>query len=252
MHYTKSLDISGGSMQWMHQFDLFLFDFDGLLADTESLHYRAYQQMCIQRQCELPWDFKTYCLVAHSAALKLEEQIYAAVPQLYKQEPNWTIVYKEKSKALESLLVNEGAALMPGVEELLTFLQLYQKPRAVVTHSADWIVQALRRQHPILNSIPHWITREHYSLPKPHPECYQIAIKQLAKPNATVIGFEDSPRGTEALIGSGAHAVIVTQNEYEALPKLLQQGVKRYSSMEELLESELSFKGCFKGGKGSG
>ena len=31
-------------MKWVDRFDLFLFDLDGLLVDTESFHYKAYKK----------------------------------------------------------------------------------------------------------------------------------------------------------------------------------------------------------------
>ena len=33
-------------MDWIKKYQLFLFDFDGLLVNTEEMHFLAYKQMC--------------------------------------------------------------------------------------------------------------------------------------------------------------------------------------------------------------
>ncbi len=201
-------------MNWIQDFQLFLFDFDGILVNTEHLHYQAYQKMCLDRGVELPWDFPRYCQAAHFEATGLRDQIYAELPKLKKQEPDWSVLYKGKKTAYASL-INEGSvSLMPGVEELLTTLAELGKKRCVVTHSPEEHISILRSQHPILDSIPHWFTREHYSKPKPDPQCYLMAIEKLSKKGDTIIGFEDTPRGLCALQKVPAHAVFLTGIRY--------------------------------------
>jgi HAD superfamily hydrolase (TIGR01509 family) len=196
-------------MQWIQQYQLFLFDFDGLLVNTEALHYQAYIKMCADRGFQLPWDFDRYSEAAHHSATGLREQIYAEFPGLEAQEPDWDILYAEKKKAFANLIAAGSTPLMPGVAQLLNALEKANIKRCVVTHSALPFIQTIRQQNPILDSIPHWITREDYLHPKPHPECYQIAIDRLAQEGDRIIGFEDSPRGFQALSGTQATPVLV-------------------------------------------
>lgn len=213
-------------MHWMHEFQLFLFDFDGLLVNTEEIHFLAYQRMCEKYGFKLDWSFERYCRAAHYRAEGLREQIYHAIPDLHKAEPNWEVLYAYKKQQILSLLEAGAIQLMPGVHELLSALDKAQIKRCVVTHSSTDLVDILRRQHAILNSIPHWITREHYTHPKPHPEGYQIAIQKLADPHEKIIGFEDTPRGIEALMKTRAEPILISQTMYEHIP----QNVKQFSS----------------------
>ena len=159
-------------MDWIHRYQLFLFDFDGLLVNTEEIHYMAYKRMCKGRGFELPWDFPKYCHIAHYTAEGIRDNMYTDIPGLYAHEPNWKVLYEEKKKAILDLL-NEGAVhTMPGVDDLLRALEKASIPRCVVTHSPAEIIEIVRKKNPILNTIPHWITREHYTHPKPNPECY--------------------------------------------------------------------------------
>lgn len=221
-------------MEWIHDYQLFLFDFDGLLVNTEEIHYLAYKQMCAARGFDLNWDFNRYCQAAHYDADALRLQIYAKFPLLHAQEPNWQVLYAEKKSALLKLLRQGSACLMPGVHSLLQALQKANIKRCVVTHSSDDLVSIIRKQYPILDTIPFWVTREHYTHPKPSSECYLKAIELFAKPQDRVIGFEDTPRGLRALLGTLAKPVLVCQAKYPEIPAFLQAGVTHYESFEDI------------------
>jgi beta-phosphoglucomutase len=208
-------------MHWIHHYQLFLFDFDGLLVDTERLHYQAYIHMCAARGFSLTWSFARYSAAAHHDSFALRDQIYAEFPLLQRQEPNWAILYEEKKRFFLQLLEEGAVPLMPGAASLLIALQHAHIERCVVTHSPFPLIKRIRQQHPLLETIPHWITREDYTHPKPDPECYQIAMKRFAKPGDRLIGFEDTPRGLMALLGIPAKPVLVCSEEAPYLPSVL-------------------------------
>lgn len=208
------------------------------MVNTEEAHYLAYKRMCADRGVNLDWDFNRYCQSAHYDADALRKHIYEYFPKLQQQEPDWSILYAEKKRAL-CTLVSEGVIhLMPGAAELLEALKKANIARAVVTHSPDDLVQMIRKQNPLLNTIPVWITREHYSHPKPNPECYLKAIEMLAKPQDHIIGFEDTPRGLRALMGTRAQPVLVCEAQYPEIPSFVQSGVIHRSSLHSILSEK--------------
>lgn len=230
-------------MNWINDYQLFLFDFDGLLVNTEEIQFMAYKLMCAKRGIELKWSFADYCRVAHYSSDGVRKLIYQQHPQLLEEEPSWSVLYAEKKQILAGLL-NEGTVtLMPGVEKFLTKLQDANVQRCVVTHSPDDLVAITRRNNPILNTIPTWLTREHYSLPKPNPECYQKAIQKLAKPEDNIIGFEDSPRGLTALMATRATPVLICPDIYPEIPDFVAKGALYYPSFESLPSEVLSTSG---------
>lgn len=221
-------------MGWIDNFQLFLFDMDGLLVNTEELHYLAYKKMCQQRGVEFYWGFDRYCQAAHYDATALRDQIYQGFPALYAQEPNWDVLYAEKKQAIVDL-VNGGAVhLMPGVEALLKALAKKNIKRCVVTHSPDPLVRAVRLQNPLLDTIPTWITRHDYAHPKPNPECYLKAIAKLADPGDRIIGLEDTPRGLKALLQTPAKAVLISTIDYPEIPSFLEEGAFLFPSLEDI------------------
>ncbi len=197
-------------MQPMPQFDLYLFDFDGVLVDTEELHFLAYQRMLEQRGFQLRWDFEEYSKIALFKSMGLREKMYQDLPDLYHQEPVWEVLYAEKKAHYLDILSTVPVRLMAGVEELLQKLACSQTRRCVVTHSPRIQIERICERQPILQTIPHWITRECYEKPKPDSECYRHAIQLYSQPGDRIVGFEDSPRGMRALAGTEATPFLIT------------------------------------------
>lgn len=224
-------------MQWIFSYQLFLFDLDGLLVNTEELHYQAYKTMLKERGFELPWDFTTYFRIAQSDASAPRVKIYAEFPELYKLEPNWDVLYLEKKRAYLELLETRSVPLMPGAAKLLELLAAHDMKRCVVTHSQLPLVQALRRQNPILNTIPNWFTREDYKEPKPAPDGYLKAISTLASPGDKIIGFEDSSRGLRSLLATPAKAIFVNSIDDVAFKSFQEQGIPTFKTLDEVIHA---------------
>ncbi len=225
-------------MRWIHDFQLFLFDFDGLLVNTEELQYQAYVRMCANRGFTLTWDFPRYCHAAHHVAEGLRDQIYAEFPSLQTQEPNWSVLHSEKKQAFIQLIQEGPVNLMPGAAQLLEALQKANIKRCVVTQSTQELIAIIRKKNPILSTIPYWITREDYSNPKPSPECYQKAIAKFAKDTDNIIGFEDAPRGLNALRMTRALPVLICPNDYPGLNTIDRQGILHFTSLDKVMSNE--------------
>lgn len=221
-------------MDWVENYQLFLFDFDGLLVNTEKLHYQAYIQLCKQRGFHLKWSFDEYIKIAHYSSHGLEEQIYKTFPALHEQEPNWKVLYREKTEAYLDLIRQGKADLMPGAKELLLHLEKKKIKRCVVTHSLAELIHATREKNKVLDSIPNWITREDYKEAKPSPDSYLVAIERFAEIDDKIIGFEDTPRGLSALMGTRATPVLITSENYKEIPGLVEKGVVHLKSLLDL------------------
>lgn len=218
-------------MDWIHEFQLFLFDFDGLLVSTEPLHYQAYSNALAKRGHAMPLTLAQFFTLAHVSGAAWKEALYAAIPTL---EKDWERIYRDKQEAYFALAASGHIALMPGVEALLQALKKAKIQRCVVTHAMREQTLLIRSQLPVLNTIDHWITREDYGEPKPNPECYLKAIAMYGKPGDRIIGFEDSLRGLTALLGTAATAVLICPQHYPHVEIALQKGGVHFPSLEEV------------------
>ncbi len=199
-------------------YSLFLFDFDGLLVDTEVLHYQAYKSLCACRGFSLDWDLMQYYSIAHSHTRSLGDEIYASLPDLKAQEPRWDVLYKEKTELFQEILNKEKIPLKDGAEQLLNYLQELGIPHCVVTNSYLAFIERIRTQHEVLQRIPVWFTREDTKRPKPEPDPYLLALKHFNASGEGTIGFEDTMKGLRALQYAGVqHRMLVCPIDHPQL-----------------------------------
>jgi HAD superfamily hydrolase (TIGR01509 family) len=204
--------------------EAYLFDLDGVLVRTEELHFAAYRAVAAQRGRVLPWDFPRYCIAAHYGPERLRAELAAALPGLLPDRSAWDDLYRDKSRLYLDLVSTAPVELLPGAAATLQRLAAAGVPRAVVTNATRAQTAAVRRRQPVLDSAPVWVTREDYAEAKPAPDCYRLALERLGVPAGAALGFEDTPRGIQALAAAGVAAVLVTSARYPELgaaPRLI-------------------------------
>jgi HAD superfamily hydrolase (TIGR01509 family) len=214
-----------------------LFDFDGLLVNTEPLHYRAYMRMCEDRGFALQWDFAKFCHEAHSQEGGFFAGLRKEMPHAFDHVTT-AMLYAEKTQWYNRLLGTEPLDLMPGVETVLVELQKRDIARAIVTNSARGQVETVAARLPLLATIPLWITREDYRAAKPSPEGYLLAMERLGARGGPAIGFEDTLKGVQALQSAGAVAVLVSPADYSGVAVCKRLGAQHWEQMSwELVRS---------------
>lgn len=195
-----------------NKFDAFFFDFDGLLVNTEKLHYESYKEMVSLSGFSLDWDFTTYLKYALQSTDVLKNAVYQAVSGLYEYESDWSKLRQLKQKIYSEKLEKGDVEFMAGADLFLQKLKEQKKLLCVVTNSPKNQVDIIKAHLPKLYVIDHWITRELYDKPKPDPDSYLKALDLLNPKHA--IGFEDSPKGLKALAQTTIQPVFITPPYY--------------------------------------
>lgn len=219
-------------MNWILEYSPIFFDFDGLLVNTEHLHFQAYQKLLENHGVSFPWDFATFAGVAHKSSTGLRKMIQEHAPELFEKH-SWEELYEEKKQAYVQLLEKGGLELMPGAEAILESVQQAGIPHGVVTNSTLKQITMIREQLPVLKKIPHWITREDYENPKPAPDAYLKAIEVLGASDK-MLGFEDALRGINALKGAAITPVLVCPSDHPQMSEI-PDGLKYYKSFADIL-----------------
>lgn len=204
-------------MDWIANYQLYLFDLDGLLVNTEPLHFAAYARACKKMHIPFDWDFSTYCYFAYTKPQGVLHGLSLTYPQLALDTELWNLLYDKKSREYVHIIKTEDVELMCGVEKLLKALTARNILSCVVTNSCQEQVSIIRKKKSALQSIPYWISRDLYTCPKPDPECYNMAISKYAQPMDKVIGFEDTLKGWTALNQSRAKAVLICSRNHPQL-----------------------------------
>lgn len=183
-----------------------LFDFDGLLVDTERQHFTAYKDLVESFGISFHWNFDTFAPIAHESALSIRKALEEAYPTIF-ENLSWKEFYKRKTQRFCDLIKQGTTQFMPGAEEILRFLIEKEHPFAIVTNSSKKQVELVKDHLPLLSKVPHWFVREHYEKPKPAPDGYLKAMQLLG--SKAPIGFEDTKKGIVSLKSAGVKAVLV-------------------------------------------
>ncbi|MBX3111317.1 MAG: HAD-IA family hydrolase [Fimbriimonadaceae bacterium] len=179
-----------------------VFDFDGLIADTESNEYAAWQSVYADHGCDLAPEDWAKAVGAGPTAFDAFEHLVV----LSRQDLDRAATMAEWASRRDRL--NEGLLLLPGVEALLDALSDDGVSVAVASSSRrDWVEGHLARLD-VLERFAAVVTRDDHA-PKPAPDLYLGACSRLgAEPTASV-ALEDSSNGVLAAKRAGMAAVAV-------------------------------------------
>jgi beta-phosphoglucomutase len=220
-------------MRIFEHIDLVLFDLDGLLVDTERLHWKAYQKMCEAFGSTMDWDYPIYLRVAGGSAHGIQKQLLEEIPSLFHGR-TWEELYAVKKEKFFELLTSSPIPLMPGVEQCLPRLATLQKPMVVVTHSPQRFVEMVQSSCPVFKLITRWVSREMYDAPKPAPDGYRVACSMMKVPPERAVGFEDTVRGIDSLLAAGVYPVLVNANDQSARAYCEERGGMVFSTFDEI------------------
>ncbi|MEF9519398.1 HAD family phosphatase [Chlamydia crocodili] len=190
----------------INDYQVFFFDLDGLVIDTEPLYYRAFLEACREHRLDVTMDFSTYYLFSMLGREVFKQKFLEMYPNTESFFPQ---CFYDRERIYRELIQTEVPSLLPGVEDLLGLLLAENKTIGVVTNSSEVLVQRFREVLPVLDQFQFWVTREDYERPKPYPDSYQHAYGAFVQEGEKVVGFEDSVKGLRALTGIPATLVAV-------------------------------------------
>jgi beta-phosphoglucomutase len=195
-----------------------IFDFDGVLVDSELLHYQAFNHIL----SPLGVNMSTQQYYDQYLGLSDEELLRLLDKQnnLNLSEQRLRKLFKEKALAFKELS-SAQAAVIAGVPQFLNMLYENKIPMAICSGALlpeiEMILQGANLRH-YFDVI---VSAEQVQKGKPDPEGFLLAIEKLnAKLNTQIsprecIVIEDSHWGLEAAKSAGMHPVAVT-NSYSA------------------------------------
>jgi len=211
-----------------------LFDFDGLLVNTEQLHYQAYKKLVENHNGNLAINFIEFAAMAHTSSTALKAYLLDTFEELAAIP--WNELYAEKQEIFLSLLTKDNLEFMPGADAIIEYLRDEGKALCVVTNSSSQLTDKIRSHLPLLNEIPHWITRECYTNPKPEPDGYLASLELLNTTADEAVGFEDSLRGARSLIAAHVKPVLVCDPTHPQMKDPLSKTLTKFETFIELLE----------------
>jgi HAD superfamily hydrolase (TIGR01509 family) len=220
-------------------FKAVIFDFDGVITDSEALHLRAFNKVLARYNIEIKEEvyYKEYLgftdldcfeIVVREGELGLDsEQIRNLI--------------RQKNRIFEELAATE-ATIFEGAPEFLQMLSENGTPMAICSGAVLEEISLILEKSGLGHFFAEIVSGDQVTKGKPDPEGFLLALERLNKGNQNPIAvgecvvIEDSHWGLEAGNAAGMHTVGIT-NTYN--PGQLSMAEKIVANLSELSIDDL-------------
>ncbi|WP_027086277.1 HAD family hydrolase [Cohnella panacarvi] len=216
-----------------------VFDFDGLIIDTESAWFEALGELYSEYDSVLPLETWIQCVGTSHEVFD---------PYLHLAEIASRPVNVEDIRLIAAdkhARIMQERVLRPGVVDYLETAQKLGLKMGIASSShLEWVERFVNKFN-----IAHYFscirTADYVKKVKPDPELYLQALAHLDLKPEEAIAFEDSPNGARAAHTAGLNVVIVPNEITGALtfgPHVLRLHSMADQTLEEVIASVSSAK----------
>jgi HAD superfamily hydrolase (TIGR01509 family) len=196
-----------------------IFDFDGIIVDTEPLHYRAFQR--ILEPLGLGYSWEAY--VDHYMGFDDRDgfqEAFRAGGQTLDATALDGLIRRKADAFLE--IISSGVPPYPGVVALVREIA-GTLPLALCSGALPSDIAPIVRQLGIDTAFDVIVTAADVAASKPDPASYRLAVERLAArfpengaiSPQTCLAIEDTPAGIASANGAGI-SVVAVSNSYPA------------------------------------
>ena len=181
-------------------FDAYIFDCDGTLADTMPLHYEAWCAVLKGTACEFP----------EALFYELGGVTTEGVVKILNERHGSDMDPKETSKRKEEIYLNLISRILP-IEPVVAFMHQFhgKVPMAVASGGKRQIVTHTLEALGIAGKFDAIVCAEDYTRGKPAPDPFLVAAEKLNVSPEKCLVFEDTQTGIEAAKAAGMQWVLV-------------------------------------------
>lgn len=207
-----------------------IFDFDGLIVDTETTWYEAFKEVFWESH-HLNLD-----LIGYSQCIGTgNDVLYRYFRELAGDSVDCELLEEQATVKYENLM--KAPVLREGVIEYLNEAKQNNLKIALASSSSKEWVHTYLKQLNIIDYFKIINTKDDVSNVKPDPELYDKTLKDLGLSPKETIVFEDSINGLSAAKAAGIRCVIVPNSVTKNLK--FENFDDRIDSMKEITLSEL-------------
>jgi beta-phosphoglucomutase len=179
-----------------------LFDFDGVIADTENLHVAAWERTFGLLGLEVPAGD---C----GRAAEIDDRDFLAEIFARKQIHDGDIDgWVRRKQELTLAMLADSPRIYPGIAALVQRLRGRVR-LAVVSTTWRANIETVLRGADLADAFEVIVTKEDVSAPKPDPACYRLALTRLRLPASSAVALEDSPTGIASARAAGLRPIAV-------------------------------------------
>jgi beta-phosphoglucomutase family hydrolase len=194
-----------------------IFDFDGVLVDSELLHHKAFNHIFAQFNFQITTEeyFDRFLGLSDEELLRTIDK----EKELFLSENQFEQMLHEKAHTFKNLAMTQ-AAVIAGVPQILKMLSDNKIPMAICSGALLPEIEMILKGANLRHFFDCIVSAEQVKKGKPDPEGFLLALKLLNRKKQTIqpedcVVIEDSNWGLEAAKAAGMHPVAVT-NSYSA------------------------------------
>lgn len=180
-----------------------IFDFDGLIVDTEMSSYQTWQEIYAEHDCQLPFSTWAICIGGSPQLFDPCEYLELQIGRPVLREE---IRLRRRQRHIRMV---EAQPVLPGVEDyILSAKRLGLKIGVASSSRHEWVDTHLTR----LGLIDYFDSIKCFDdvkRTKPDPELYLAVLDALGVHGQQAIALEDSPNGVIAAQQAGIFCVAV-------------------------------------------
>lgn len=195
------------------------FDFDGILVDTEPMHYEAFRKVLEPRGMGFTWKDYVETYMGYDDRDAFREAFRAKGTDI--DAVNLAELVVEKSRAFQDGLRN-GVSAYPGAVPMIESLHAGGLPLALCSGALRSDIDPILARLGVARCFPVIVAADDVRKSKPDPESYALAFRRLSEtfPSRMTtpeesIAVEDTPAGIRSAKGAGLRVLAVT-NSYGA------------------------------------
>lgn len=177
-----------------------IFDLDGVLIDSENLHYKAYLQVLAEFDVRVTREEYGREWIAGGRGAEYAVRQYGL--------PVSPAELRARKDPIYHRILQDEVRLMPGVRPALERLQS-RFALAVATNSNTADVGYVMQRFQLRPYFRAVVTREAYDKAKPEPDAFRTAARILGIAPSRCVVIEDSQRGVLAAHRAGTHCIAV-------------------------------------------
>ncbi len=181
-----------------------LFDLDGTLADTDSIHFAVWQDILVRYDLDIDRSFYRKRISGRTNSKIIKD----IIPQLTLEDAWQLATEKEETyrRLANSLLPT------PGLDKIIELTDQASIKKAVVTNAPEdnamYMIKVLR----LTGIFPMIIMAKDAPPGKPDPAPYKLALSRLGVKAKNAIAFEDSASGIRSAVGAGIYTIGITSS----------------------------------------
>lgn len=208
-----------------------IFDMDGVIFDSEKLYYDAFYAAADINEIEVDEE------LVLSFSGKTTETCLLMLQNFFNNDIDKTQRFCEDwGRARMEMLAEQGLPFKDGFIALFDAIKQSGRDIGLVT-SANYVDmrENFERNHiDLLDDFTHIITLDDVKYPKPHPQPYNMMMRQLGRKPSECVVIEDSITGVTAAVEAGASTIMI--NEHTTPPlELANQLLYRAEHHDDIL-----------------